>query len=180
MEAKIYMENSPNAPSPQVQSDESVVESGVDVENPLTPPLPEENAPPPVSPHARYLPVYMSLAFAGALAIGLIIGFLTRPLIIPDHVQVVEVAATAALSIGQVAAQTNPEGDATSTETEPATQEGDNADVPSSAASPAQGTTDTEANPSASTIMDFLLANARHFQGADDAPVTIIEFSDFR
>ena len=30
------------------------------------------------------------------------------------------------------------------------------------------------------TIMDFLLSDARHFQGNADAPVTIIEFSDFK
>ena len=30
------------------------------------------------------------------------------------------------------------------------------------------------------TIMDFLLSDARHFQGDADAPVTIIEFSDFK
>ncbi|MFC1974792.1 hypothetical protein ACFLXQ_00160 [Chloroflexota bacterium] len=30
------------------------------------------------------------------------------------------------------------------------------------------------------SIMDFLLSDARHFQGNADAPVTIIEFSDFK
>ena len=35
-------------------------------------------------------------------------------------------------------------------------------------------------SPATPTIMDFLLSDARHFQGNADAPVTIIEFSDFK
>ena len=30
------------------------------------------------------------------------------------------------------------------------------------------------------TIMDFVLADARHFQGSDEAPIKVIEFSDFK
>ncbi len=36
------------------------------------------------------------------------------------------------------------------------------------------------AAPPTPTIMDFVLSNARHFQGSADAPVTIVEFSDFK
>jgi hypothetical protein len=40
---------------------------------------------------------------------------------------------------------------------------------------------DTADNPPPTpTIMEFLLSDARHFQGSADAPVTIIEFSDFK
>ncbi|MCG3210270.1 MAG: hypothetical protein FOGNACKC_03901 [Anaerolineae bacterium] len=30
------------------------------------------------------------------------------------------------------------------------------------------------------TIMDFVLADARHFQGSAGTPITIVEFSDFK
>jgi protein-disulfide isomerase len=30
------------------------------------------------------------------------------------------------------------------------------------------------------SIMEFLLSDARHFQGDSDAPLTLIEFSDFK
>jgi hypothetical protein len=56
---------------------------------------------------------------------------------------------------------------------------------PSSAAAqndPSNTETESDSNNSVPTptIMDFLLSDARHFQGNSDAPVTIIEFSDFK
>lgn len=125
------------------------------------------------SPHARYLPLYMGLAFVGTLALGLIIGFLTRPLIIPDRVEVVEVVPTAALSTGQVTAQTDVETSPAQT-TNNATSEGD------ASSTEAQPAANADAAPPTPTIMDFLMADARHIQGVEDAPVTIIEFSDFK
>lgn len=56
-------------------------------------------------------------------------------------------------------------------------------------ATPSDPTAQTEADdtpadrpaPTATqTLMAFVLADARHFQGEPDAPVTIIEFSDFK
>ena len=47
-------------------------------------------------------------------------------------------------------------------------------------ASPANIEGDASATAPTPTIMEFLLADARHFQGNADAPVTIIEFSDFK
>jgi protein-disulfide isomerase len=38
---------------------------------------------------------------------------------------------------------------------------------------------ETSASPTP-TLMEFVLADARHFQGDRAAPVTIVEFSDFK
>ena len=49
---------------------------------------------------------------------------------------------------------------------------------------PSATTTEAEGESSAAlptpTIMDFVLSDARHFRGSPDAPVTIVEFSDFK
>jgi protein-disulfide isomerase len=44
-------------------------------------------------------------------------------------------------------------------------------------AQPAENSGQAAPTPS---IMDFVLSDARHFQGQADAPVTLIEFSDFK
>jgi len=123
--------------------------------------------PPEVKPsaHARLLPLYMTLAFLGTLVVGAIGGFLARPLIIPDRTKEVEVVATSELSTGQTAVQSE-----TAAQTDGAAGSESN----SAADSPAA---EAEATP---TIMDFLLADAKHIQGPADAPVTVIEFSDFK
>lgn len=35
-------------------------------------------------------------------------------------------------------------------------------------------------SPPTPTIMDFVLSDARHFQGSANAPITLVEFSDFK
>jgi len=47
------------------------------------------------------------------------------------------------------------------------------AELPATSAPPASG----EPTP---TLMEFLISNARHFKGDPDAPVTMIEFSDYK
>lgn len=99
-----------------------------------------------------------------AVALGAVLGYLARPALDPAT------GSTANISLpaqGPVAVQAPPAQPNNATETE--TQ----ADAPAAEDNPA---------PSAPTptIMDFVLSDARHFQGNDDAPVTMIEFSDFK
>ena len=131
-------------------------------------PFPDPQPPPPVevsasnpSPHSRLLPLYMSLAFIGTLAIGLVLGFMARPLVIPDQVRLVEIVPTPVPGEAESVAQADPPSQ---TETRPNSS----------------SESDTGSESDAPGIMDFLLADARHSIGAADAPVVIIEFSDFR
>jgi protein-disulfide isomerase len=54
--------------------------------------------------------------------------------------------------------------------------------VTATSARPAQQAEQAEAatGEATPTIMDFVLSDARHFQGSADAPITMIEFSDFK
>jgi hypothetical protein len=72
----------------------------------------------------------------------------------------------------QAVASTNNSGTTESTAVEPTSE-------------PNTNTNDTEepVDPNASptpTIMDFLMSDARHIQGDAAAPVTLIEFADFK
>lgn len=44
----------------------------------------------------------------------------------------------------------------------------------------AADTADRSNTPPTPSIMDFVLSDARHFQGSENAPITMIEFSDFK
>jgi len=51
---------------------------------------------------------------------------------------------------------------------------------PEQAVAQAESSSPADQPASPDDIMEFLLSDARHFQGDTDAPVTLIEFSDFR
>ncbi len=51
---------------------------------------------------------------------------------------------------------------------------------PASAAENADAPAAAESATDSPDLMTFLLADARHFQGDENAPVTFIEFSDFK
>ncbi|MCB0191518.1 MAG: hypothetical protein KDJ65_06195 [Anaerolineae bacterium] len=45
---------------------------------------------------------------------------------------------------------------------------------------PTTATVQSEAGQPTPTIMDFVLSDTRHFQGSAGAPITMVEFSDFK
>ncbi len=108
--------------------------------------------------------VALGLVIAAAFILGLAIGFFGRPAFIQDLP--IQVVVTMVPNEAETVAQANSQ----MTETESSTSSAANQDAAESNPNPAGPTP---------TIMDFVLSDARHFQGDDSAPVTIIEFSDF-
>ncbi len=53
------------------------------------------------------------------------------------------------------------------------------AQTPTKPATPTSPVAEPDTPPTP-TIMEFVLSDARHFQGSDEAPITMIEFSDFK
>jgi len=121
----------------------------------MTAQTPEPN-PPPTTSAGKTL-VFWSVTLAVVLIAGAIIGYLfsqaqSRP------VQVVVTATP----------EPSPKGIA-QTEEQPPTK-----------SATSTSTADNTNAPPTPSIMDFVLSDARHFQGSDEAPITMIEFSDFK
>lgn len=100
-------------------------------------------------------PSYQILTLVITFVLGLAIGFVGRPMVIKDLPT--EAAATngAKSDRTEVAQATAPP-------------------------QPTEAESDTNKDSPTPTIMDFLLSDARHIQGNASAPVTIVEFSDFK
>ena len=122
------------------------------------------------SPEGRQSPVvsglYFGLGLALAFIAGLAIGFWGRPQLIKDlPIEVMVTVVTEPAAQAQAAEPTRP----ATPEAAPATSE------------PAAASEDTvQAGPPTPDVMEIVMADARHIQGSDDAPVTIVEFSDFK
>lgn len=116
-------------------------------------------------------PIYFGTALAIAFAIGLFIGLTGRPLVIRDvPVQVVvTVVPNQSVETGGQASvsQDEPDNESTASST---TNQSENEEFP-------QAVSDGDATP---TIMEFVMADARHIQGDTNAPVTMVEYSDFK
>ncbi len=108
---------------------------------PISPPPPSPDAPG-VNPF--FLWSTLAATFVSFVA-GVALGFLGRPLLVPDKTvveeKIVEVVVTA---------------------------------------TPIAQATPTAASNEPPSIMDFVMSDARHIQGQADAPITIVEFSDFK
>jgi protein-disulfide isomerase len=108
----------------------------------------------------------VNLYILGFAMIASLVAGITIGLLINRPTQSVQVVVTATPNPGsQPIAQANEQ---------PSTQNN------AAAASVDIGNDADAAGPPTPTIMDFVLSDARHFQGSADAPVTLIEFSDFK
>ena len=99
-------------------------------------------------------PLLLGLTIALVFIGGLALGFFGRPALIQDLP--IEVVVTVVPNENQAVAS-----------------------VAASAGQPAEERANTAPGQPTPTIMDFVLSDARHFQGNDQAEVTVVEFSDF-
>lgn len=99
-----------------------------------------------------------------AVTLGAVLGYLARPALDPATGSVADISLPAQ---GPRAVQAPPAQPDNASETE----------TQADASAPADNPAPSAPTP---TIMDFVLSDARHFQGSNDASVTMIEFSDFK
>lgn len=134
---------------------------------------PEEHLAPPRPVN----PINVGFALVVAFAIGLALGFLGRPQIISD-IPIQVVVTVVSENSGESVAQAPASNSQPMSNTSPADSSTSVSETNSAATRPEQQSSgSTQAMP---TIMDFVMADARHIDGNMDAAVTIIEFSDFK
>ncbi len=131
------------------------------------------------APPIRQSPPYL-LAFVLAITfiVGLAIGFLGRPVLIKDlpiEVVVTVMPNPQSQAVAQApqpdSAQTNPQSSSDQPQTDP---------VEAEAEAEAESESESASAMPTPTIMDFVLSDARHIQGEASAPITVVEFSDFK
>lgn len=121
-------------------------------------------------------PLNVGFALVAAFAIGLVLGFWGRPQIISD-VPIQVVVTVVSENSGETAAQVPASNSQPTGNTNSAHSSASMSEANSAASQPEQASASAQATP---TIMDFVMADARHIDGNMDAPVTIVEFSDFK
>jgi protein-disulfide isomerase len=104
------------------------------------------------------------VGLAAVLAVGLTIGYSYSQSKVPVQVVVTATPDPETQTVAQV-------------EPTQVSAESTSKDTPTTSA--ATENTPASASPTPD-VMEFLLSDARHFQGSPDAPVTMIEFSDFK
>jgi len=166
-------QHAPSEPEPTTVQPEPTEPEPIDVK-----PEPPQPIQPADSWQRAFIP---GLVVAFTFILGLGLGFLGRPVIINDLP--IEVVVTVVSNpASQAVAQTNAPDSTTAAPAESASAAA--APTTSSPVEPPESTAGSVPEESAAgptpTIMDFVLSDARHFQGDDSAPVTMIEFSDFK
>jgi len=128
-------------------------------------------------------PLNIGFALVAAFALGLGLGFFGRPQIINDVP--VQVVVTVVPNPAEAVAQAPATSSESSSQTQAPASTPANSPTQPPADSPTQPPP-TEAPASANqgegtpSLMDYVMADARHWQGEKTAPVTIVEFSDFK
>ncbi len=178
------MENSSEhfAPQEQTSSSETLLD-----ERDESVSTPQEQAP---SPGINSGNLVVALVAAFALGVGL--GFFGRPAIINETPSVVvETVVVHDKAVAQAPASATESTDnsdpppATETTSESGASVAESGASAAEPSSPVQSSDSEPAEQPAAaaptpTIMEFVMSDARHWQGDDAAPITIVEFSDFK
>jgi cytoskeletal protein RodZ len=136
----------------------------------------------------RWQYLVLALALVATLAVGLAIGLWIQ--LQSNTARMVEVVVTATpdpanQTVARTSGQTDdaaPKTDQQAKDSPPDSEDQSEAGLPTATETTvaiANEAGNAQATPTPS-IMEFLLSDARHFQGDSDAPLTLIEFSDFK